>query len=102
MDEFASPWCTLPNVKVLEDLNYTNADPIKGRTDPYAIPQEKVPWDMLEMKKKPNELEGQALQKHYGDHLPQELYDALDLLSCGMTKREVRQLVKKVHKKSVK
>ena len=29
MDEFASPWCTLPNVKVLEDLNYTAADPIR-------------------------------------------------------------------------
>ena len=102
MDEFASPWCKLTNAEVLKDLLFEERVTLVGRNDPNEITNEMVPWEMLEFKKKPNELEGQALQKHYGDHLPQELYDALDLLSCGMTKREVRQLVKKVHKKSVK
>ena len=97
-----SPWCTLPNPQALEDLKYTTSKPLIGRSDPYEVPQESIPWESLEFKQRRNELEGQALRKHHGDKLPQELYDALDLLSCGMTKREVRQLVKSAIKKPSK
>ena len=54
-----SPWCTLPNAQVLDDLKYSTPKPLIGRTDPYEVPQECIPWESLEFKQRRAELEGQ-------------------------------------------
>ena len=101
-----SSWFTIPDAdltKSLAVLKYDDAVPtVNGRTDPYSFKNELMPWEMIDFnKKEKRHYEGQKLQNSYGDKLPQELYDALDLLSC-MTKREARQLVKKTIKTSGK